>query len=473
MSFHSKMFNTPKSLFLAIVLSLSLEVTAITFNDAADVTERVMPSDEKVILSYNSAIQTATKSIVYISTTQNISNEMQQMHPFFKEFFGEGRVPQPPHSRQGLGSGVIITEDGYIVTNNHVVANADAITVQINGSTTVYDAKVIGKDPKSDVAVIKIDAKQKLSPILMGRSDNLKIGDVVFAIGNPFGVGLSVTQGIISAQHKDSVGINEYENFIQTDASINPGNSGGALVDSRGALVGINSAIMTRSGGNNGIGFAIEVDMVRNIAKQLIETGEIQRGYLGVSIGNLTKELRKLYKSSDGAMVIQVTADSPAAKADLQRGDLITKIDGKKIESAAALKNVIGRYKPGSRITLTYERDKELNTVKLKLGDLNQGVLATTTENTLLEGLKLSNLDSQNRYSYRIGDDVEGVLVTEVDARSEAYRQNIRQGDIIMQIEKELVTDIATLKKVLKKYKGSYKRVYLNRGGRIFVTAIK
>ena len=282
-----------------------------------------------------------------------------------------------------------------------------------------------------------------------------------------------MTQGIISAQNKDSVGINEYENFIQTDASINPGNSGGALVDSRGALIGINSAIMTRSGGNNGIGFAIEVDMVRNIAKQLIENGEIQRGYLGVSISNLSKELRKLYKSSKGAMVIQVSPDSPAEKSGLQRGDLIIKIDQKNIDSASALKNTIGEYRPGTKIIISYERDRELNSLKLTLGDLNQVALVAKTDKALLNGLQLSDLDSKTRYNYRIADDVEGVLITDIDPESEAYSQNIRQGDVIMQVEKELTPNMSILKTVLKQYKDNYKRVYINRGGRIYVTVIK
>ena len=462
-----------KSIFLSTVLILNLGASSITFNDASVITQRTMPANSQIILSYNSAVKEATKSIVYISTTQDISEEMQQMHPFFEQFFGRGRGPQQFEPRQGLGSGVIISKDGYIVTNYHVIENADVITVQVNGNATAYKAEVVGKDPKSDLAVIKIDVKKELSPILMGRSNNLEIGDVVFAIGNPFGVGQSVTQGIISAQHKDSVGINEYENFIQTDASINPGNSGGALVDSRGALIGINSAIMTRSGGNNGIGFAIEVDMVRNIAKQLIESGEIQRGYLGVSISNLTKELRKLYKSPKGAMIVEVSPGSPAEKSGLQRGDLITKIDTKKINGSSALKNIIGQYRPGSSITLTYERDKKLTTLKLKLGDLNEETLSAKTENTLLEGLELSDLDSNTRYNYRIPDDVVGVLIMTVDSKSEAYSQGIRQGDIIMQVEKELTPNLLTLKKALRKYKEVYKRVYINRNGRIYVTAIK
>lgn len=462
-----------KSILLSTVLTLALGASPITFNDAPDVTMRTMPASKQTILSYNDAIKEATSSIVFISTKESAISQIPQIHPFFEQFFGQGRIPRESQPRQGLGSGVIISRDGYIVTNNHVIDNADEISVSISGDSTEYAAKVIGKDPKSDLAVIKIETKKELPAILMGHSDKLEIGDVVFAIGNPFGVGQSVTQGIISAQHKDSVGINEYENFIQTDAPINPGNSGGALVDSRGALIGINSAIMTRSGGNNGIGFAIEVDMVRNITKQLIESGSIARGYLGISIGNLNKELRKLYKNSKGAMVVQVSPDSPAEKAGLQRGDLITKIDQKSVESAAALKNIIGEYKPDATITVVFERDGEVKTLKVKLGDLGTDQPYAQAETSLIDGLQLSNLDAQTRYGYRIADDIEGVLVTEVDVESEAYDQNLRRGDVIVQIEKYLTPDIAALTKVLKKYKDKYKRLYINRGGRIFVTVIK
>ncbi len=464
---------TKKSLFLSTILILNLSASSVTFNDAARISQRTMPANGQIILSYSSAIKEATKSIVYISTTQDVSKEMQQMHPFFEEFFGRGRTPQHSEPRQGLGSGVIVSKDGYIVTNNHVIENADKITVHINGEATPYEAKIIGKDPKSDLAVIKVNIKRELIPILMGHSNTLEIGDVVFAIGNPFGVGQSVTQGIISAQNKDSVGINEYENFIQTDASINPGNSGGALVDSRGALIGINSAIMSRSGGNNGIGFAIEVDMVRNITRQLIENGEIQRGYLGVTIGDLTKELRKLYSSTKGAMIIEISPDSPAQRSGLQHGDLITKIDKKKNDNAAALKNIIGQYRPGSTVTITYERDRELTSFMLKLSDVDKGTVTASTDDALLDGIELSELDSKRRYDYRIADDVKGVLVTNIDPESEAYSQNIRNGDVIMQVEKELTPGLPTLKKTLRKYKDSYKRIYINRGGRIFVTAIK
>lgn len=234
----------------------------------------------------------------------------------------------PEHQRKSssLGSGVIISKDGYIVTNNHVVEESDEIIVSLIDNSKEFKAKVVGLDPKTDLAVIKIDAKD-LQAIVFADSSYLLEGDVVFAIGNPFGVGGSVTKGIVSALNKSGMGLNQYENFIQTDASINPGNSGGALVDSRGALVGINSAILSRSGGNNGIGFAIPSNMVETIAKTLIEDGRVDRGYMGVSIGDLTSDLKEVYTNKEGALVLGTEENGPAAKAGIVRGDLIIKID--------------------------------------------------------------------------------------------------------------------------------------------------
>ncbi len=453
-----------------LLLSLSMHAASIDFNEAPKITKRISPSVKNSILSYNAAIGHTTQSIVHIATKQARSQEkMRQMHPFFEQFFGNPYQKNDAPVRQSLGSGVIVSKDGYIITNNHVIDNADEIIVKIPGNNQEYIAKLIGKDPKSDVAVIKIEAED-LKPIMMGSSSDLKVGDVVFAIGNPFGVGQSVTQGIISAQHKNSIGINEYENFIQTDASINPGNSGGALVDSRGALIGINSAIITRSGGNNGIGFAIEVDMVKNIAQKLIESGSIARGYLGVHISDLSKELRKLYKNDEGALLIEVQEGSPASKAGLQRGDLIIKVEDHQISSSADLKNKIGMYKPESKVQITYERDKKLETATVLLGDLSE---PGSSNATLIEGLELKELDERTRYNHRIPKDIEGILITSVLSDSEAESQGIRQGDVIVQVEKRAVSSLKELRLTLKKYKDVYKRIYINRNGRVYVVALK
>lgn len=454
-----------------MVLAGLLQAASVTLQEMPPADERVMPTKQNQIFSFSEAIDKAKDSIVYIATTQTTTQEyLNKMDPLLEQFFGRRYHPGKAPKRASLGSGVIVSADGYIITNNHVVEDADSIMVKVPGSEKEYAADVIGTDPKSDLTVIKIEA-QGLKPIMMGQSSNLKIGDVVFAIGNPFGVGLSVTQGIISAQNKDSMGINEYENFIQTDASINPGNSGGALVDSRGALIGINTAIITRSGGNNGIGFAIEVDMVKNIAKKLIENGSIERGYMGVAIGNLTKELRKLYKHEDGALVIDITPESPAENAGLKRGDLIVRIDDHDIKDSGDLKNIVGMYLPDTRIKVEYERDGKTDFVFVKLDNLADNDIGENKG--MIEGLTLENLDEKYRYRLRIPDDVEGVLVTEVDPKSEAGKQDILPGDVIVQVEKTVVASVKELSKALKQHKDKYKRIYIYRSGRVFVVAVK
>jgi len=304
-----------KTILLSTITTVALVAGSINIENMPNNAKRVYPSNDKIILSYNSSIKEIKKSVVNISTTKTVdqSTQLNQMlnNPLFRDFFGQAFPNVTPQKRKthSLGSGVIISQNGYIVTNNHVVEDADEIIVTLIGEDKEYKAKIVGLDPKTDLAVIKIEAN-KLKAAKFGDSEKLKEGDLVFAIGNPFGVGGSVTQGIISALNKSGIGLNQYENFIQTDASINPGNSGGALVDSRGALIGINSAILSRSGGNNGIGFAIPSKMVANIAVSLIEDGRIDRGYIGVSISDLTSDLKEVYKSKGGAFILNVENNS-------------------------------------------------------------------------------------------------------------------------------------------------------------------
>lgn len=459
-----------KILIVTSLFSLSLLASSINFQEAGSPSKRIMPNSKHSVLSYHDAIKHTTHSIVHIATTQDRVDQMvNQMNPFFEEFFGRQFQFKKAPKKHALGSGVIISEDGYIITNNHVVENSDSIVVTLPESTKEYKAKVIGLDPKSDLAVIKIDATD-LKPVLFGSSSDLKVGDVVFAIGNPFGVGQSVTQGIISAQHKNSVGINEYENYIQTDASINPGNSGGALVDSRGALIGINTAIMTRSGGNNGIGFAIEVDMAKTIAKRLIENGSVERGYMGVSIGNLNKELHKLYKNSEGAMVIDVTEGTPAHKAGLARGDLIIKVNDKTIKNASDLKNKIGMFLPGTKASITYERNKKIKTATIKLENAD---LSSDGQGTMLQGVSVETLNDQLRYNFKIPSNIDGILITRIKPDSEAAEQGLQAGDVIVQVEDRVISNMSELRNALSQYKDVYKRIYINRAGRIFVIALK
>ena len=273
-----------KTILISALLSSTLFAASVTFENAPKSPKHKLPNGQNEILSFNSALKDSMNAVVNISTrTINYQGDLNRQ--FFREFFGNQMPAQK--SENSLGSGVIVSKDGYIVTNNHVVDGADEISVTVNGRDKEYMAKVIGRDKGSDLAVIKIEA-EKLEPITFSHIEDVKLGDVVFAIGNPFGVGQTVTQGIVSALNKHGVGINQYENFIQTDASINPGNSGGALIDSRGALIGINSAILSRSGGNHGIGFTIPVDMVKNVVSKLVLDGKVQRGFMGVNISKVT-----------------------------------------------------------------------------------------------------------------------------------------------------------------------------------------
>ncbi|NPA73169.1 MAG: Do family serine endopeptidase [Epsilonproteobacteria bacterium] len=457
----------------AMIAFCSVNLSAkVTFQEAKSVAKRVVPgANGDKILSYYSILKEPQKSIVNISTTKKVylNNQMYDLYqnPFFRDFFGQGfhhRIPKKLERKSyALGSGVIVTSDGYIVTNNHVVANADKIKVTIQGKDKEYDAKVVGKDPKTDIAVIKIKAKN-LHPIKFADSSRLKVGDVVFAIGDPFGVGKSVTSGIISALNKNKVGINQYENFIQTDASINPGNSGGALVDSRGDLIGINSAIITRSGGNNGIGFAIPSNMVKKIALALINNGEIQRGYLGVSITDLSSDLKSIYNHKHGAFVLSTAKDTPAYKAGIKRGDLIFEVDRKSIKDANELKNFIGSLKPDKEITLKIETgDHKVKVVNLKLAKMpDSDKTAFGKGKNGIEGLKVVELNKEIRYNYQIPRDVNGVLVTDVEDNSVADNMGFKIGDIIIQINNKMIKNIDDYKNAVKNLKKGV--IYIQRG---------
>jgi len=462
-----------KSIVLATALAVTL-FAKVDFNIINSNPEHIMPTSPNQVLSYNRAIKEAINSVVNISTKKGIKitkNFSLKNLPFPKEFM-EPLFRHIPKSRplRSLGSGVILTSDGYIVTNSHVIDGADEIKVTLPNGKKEYKAKVIGIDSESDLAVIKIEAKD-LKAIKIADSKHLLIGDIVFAIGNPFGVGETVTSGIVSALNKDRVGLNSYENFIQTDASINPGNSGGALVDSRGALVGINSAIISKSGGNNGIGLAIPSNMVLNITKKLINDGKVSRGYMGISISDVTQNFMDVYNHKSGAIVLDVETDSPAFKAGLKRGDLIYKINDKNIEDATDLKRIVGSYNPKQKITIYYERDKEDRSTDVVL--TNRDTKLTAVNDSSLKGLALSNITNELRYEYRIPSDVVGVLIKDVKPNSKAEEVGLQAGDVIIQIEDKNIRDIKDIKKVFSKYKNKPKRIYINRYGNILMFVLK
>jgi len=462
-----------KIVLISTVLAISL-FAEVKFNLAPKNPEHIMPTSKEQVLSYNEAIKDAVESVVNISTKKSIKvtkNFSLPNLPFPKEFM-EPLFRNMPKSRplRSLGSGVIVTSDGYIVTNSHVIDGADEIKVSLPHDKKEYKAKIVGIDRESDLAVIKIDAKN-LKAISIADSKSVKLGDVVFAIGNPFGVGETVTSGIVSALNKDRVGLNAYENFIQTDASINPGNSGGALVDSRGALVGINSAIISKSGGNNGIGLAIPSNMVLDITKKLIDDGKVSRGYMGISISDVTPNLSDVYTHKNGALVLDIESSSPADKAGLKRGDLIYKIDDHQIEDATDLKRVIGSYKPKQKVKIYYERDKADKSCTVELASRTTDI--STTKDSSLKGLSLSNLTNELRYEYRIPSDVKGVLIKDVKPNSKSEEIGLQAGDVIIQVEDTNISDIKDIKRVFKKYENKPKRVYINRYGNILMFVLK
>jgi len=311
------------------------------------------------VVSYAAAVKKAAPAIVNIYATKLITEKRSPFFddPLFRHFFGDDERSSRQRSEPSLGSGVILSAEGYVLTNNHVIADASEIAIALNDGRTI-SAKLFGADPESDLAVLKIDLKD-LPVITLGRSDNLEVGDVVLAIGNPFGVGQTVTSGIVSGLGRNGLGINTFENFIQTDEVIISGNSGGALINANGELIGINTAIFSQSGGSHGIGFAIPVNLAKDVLTQLIEHGHVIRGWLGIKIQDISPKLAKAFEldSTDGVVISNIVVNGPADKAKLDRGDIITHVNGKKVRDFRETLDQISMHTPGEEIKLTIIRD--------------------------------------------------------------------------------------------------------------------
>ena len=329
-------------------------------------TKKLGDNPNAAVASYHNAVAVAAQSVVNIYTTQKIEEHPYMNDPMMRRYFEYHGIPNGESDNTNLGSGVIISQDGYIVTNSHVISKADNIIVMLNDGRKAT-AKVIGNDVESDLAVIKVDLTG-LKPLGF-REQSTQVGDVVLAIGNPFGVGQTVTQGIISATGRTGLGINTVEDFIQTDAAINPGNSGGALVDAYGQLVGINTAIFSRSGGSMGIGFAIPTEIVKLVMNGIIKDGKVRRGWLGIELQSSMKDPTKLGDDTQGVEVMNVMPDGPAAKAGLQKGDIITAMDNKPVDDANTLIQMVARKAPNSVVNLQVMRNKVPSSVNVTLGE--------------------------------------------------------------------------------------------------------
>jgi serine protease Do len=396
---------------------------------------------------YSSVIDPALPAVVNIESTKVVKQQNNYPgffnDPFFQQFFGQRMQPQQPQSEreESLGSGVIVNPNGYIITNNHVIDGAQNIQV-FTSKRQEYTAKLIGTDPQTDIAVLKIEATN-LPTLTLGDSDNLKVGDMVFAIGDPFGIGETATTGIVSATRRAMEGhIEHYENFIQTDAAINPGNSGGALIDLHGDLIGINTAIIAgqQGGGNEGIGFAIPINMAVNIMNQIVEHGKVVRGYLGVHIEPVTPAMAKQFGLSHGggALVADVSAGGPAEKAGIQRGDIIQKLNGHEIMDSEELSVEISEMAPGSVAHLTIARNGQTIQKDVTLGTLpsmGKGEAATGIgPGAALKGLEVQSLTPDIRQQINLPSDVQGVVVSNIDPNSPAAVAGIQQGDVIEEI---------------------------------------
>ena len=404
----------------------------------AEVVKRVMPSVVKV------EVTTAAKEV-----TGNVPGFMND--PFFRQFFGnpfgggQQRMYTPPE--HGLGSGVIVTKDGYILTNDHVVDDADKVKVTLQDGREVT-AKVIGKDKETDVAVVKIDAHD-LPAITLADSSKIEVGDVVLAVGNPFGLAQTVTMGIISATGRAAMDL-KYQDFIQTDAAINPGNSGGALVDTDGRLIGVNTAIFSRSGGNEGIGMAIPTDLARDVMVSLVKDGKVTRGYIGVGIEPLTPALAKQFdlKNDQGALIDDVVPNSPAAKAGLRSGDVVLQFNGKPIADSRRLSLAVATVAPGEKVPVRIWRDGAAKTVDVTVQEVpgeaqmakNNSASPSDSSSDTLQGVEVKDLNPQTRRQYSVDRKItQGAIVTQVDPTSAAADAGLKEGDVIMEINKQPV----------------------------------
>ncbi len=422
---------------LLFVFSFNLHAALPTHDSQGQAVPSLAPMLDKTI-----------PSVVNIFTRTRVAVRQQSpllSDPFFRRFFS---VPEQPRERveQSLGSGVVVDgKNGYIITNHHVIEGADEISVNLHDGRTLK-AGLVGSDPETDIAVLKVD-NGELAALPMSNSDQLRVGDFVVAIGNPFGLGQTVTSGIVSALGRSGLGIEGYEDFIQTDASINPGNSGGALVNLKGELIGVNTAILSKSGGNVGIGFAIPINMAREIMQQLIEHGAVQRGSMGAQAQDLTPELAAAFdiELHQGAVVTQVSSGSPAEKAGMKIGDVITHINDRPIKDAADVRNRIGLLRIGERVEMRILRNGKTKTLRAVIEQPEVAAIEGEKLHPQLSGAVLANVSEET-----VRGRIEGIVVADVAPGSAAMRAGLRKGDVIAQANRHEVRNIDEMREAVK-----------------------
>ncbi len=465
---------------LLISLILVISVTGVLTAAAQDT-----PLLPKAPASFSALIKKAKDSVVNISTVKTIRGEMQvppfpfggppgskdPFRDFFDHFFGD-QLPKD-FKQKNLGSGFIIDAQGFILTNNHVVEKTDKITVRLSDDTE-FDAKIVGRDPKTDLALIRIEAHRPLKPLPLGNSDKLEVGDWVVAIGNPFGLGNTVTAGIVSAKYR-RIGAGSYDNFIQTDASINPGNSGGPLLNTAGEVIGINSAIFSRTGGNIGIGFAIPINMAKDLLPQL-KRGKVVRGWLGVMIQEITPELKdKLgLKHDRGALVADVTKGSPADRAGINRGDVIVSFDGREIKEMRELPYIVASTPVGKKVPVEVIRKGEKETFQVKIGEFKEEKKPEEEGPPRPElGMTVEELSPELARNLGLSE-TSGLVVVQVEDSSPAQEAGVRSGDIILEIDQTPVKALVDFRDRIRSYKkGDTILLLVKRGGATIYLTLK
>jgi serine protease Do len=424
-----------------------------------DVIERVVPA----------VVNISSKRVV-----QSQASHPYMSDPFFRRFFEDyfRRFDMPTEQvQENLGSGVIVSSEGYIITNNHLVGQADEVLVRLPDKRE-FDAEIVGTDERTDVAVLKIDA-DNLPTVPIGDSDLLRLGESVIAIGYPFRVGQTVTKGIVSALNRGSLGLTQYENFIQTDAAINPGNSGGALINTRGELIGINTAILSRTGGSQGIGFAIPISMANNVMEKILRDGRVIRGWLGVLPQDIDPQMAELFDAdvAEGVVITEVVEDSPAEKAGIKRDDIVVAFDGKPVRDGMAFRNMVAAIDPGEKIDIEIIRDGKKKRMTIEIGEQESGEVAAGSEepeevSPLFTGVSLEVVEDFHRRRFELPRDMEGLIVTEVEPTSNAAEGGLEAGDVIIEINRRNVTSIEDFQGILERSRKDKMLLLVYRPGR-------